>query len=310
MPFFNSSAEESRSNQTEPPEIRQLPLDKMGLGIRYGYRLLSETPIFIGPGGSVGTFTQNRMSCGNCHLDVGRRPNGNSWLDAHSLYPQYREREGKIQTLADRINTCSQHNLGGRPLPVEGQEMRAMLLYFKWLGRGRPALESDPDERIPKLGFLPIPADAVKGAVVYEKNCVTCHGRDGRGKMMSNGSEFQFPPLWGPQSFSTGTSMSRLSIVARFIKGNMPYEPKPGGPSKLTDEEAWNVAAYILNQKRPAWGGKSAFPSISGKPFDYPIGPYDDNFPAEQHRIGPFQPIVDFWTKRQGQKAARATTGV
>ncbi|MES2963464.1 MAG: cytochrome C, partial [Bdellovibrionota bacterium] len=113
-------------------ELRDLPMTKYGLSVRYGYALLADTPKYIGPD-SKRKFAGNSMACANCHMDVGARPLGNSWLDAHSLYPQYREREGKIQTLADRVNTCLQHNLAGKPLPVDGDEMKAITLYYRWL---------------------------------------------------------------------------------------------------------------------------------------------------------------------------------
>ncbi len=290
----------------EPPEFKNFPQDKTHLSIRYGYALLAETPTYIGPQGKSGRYAGNKMACANCHLDVGARPFGNSWLDAHSLYPQFREREGKIQTLADRVNTCLKHNLDGKPLPVDGDEMRAILLYYKWLGRGRPVLDGDNNQRLPALEFMPGPADPEKGKTVYENNCMSCHGSDGAGRMAKDDQNYEFPPLWGKGSFSTGTSMSRLTILARFVKANMPYEAKV----KLSDEEAWNVSAYVLAQSRPPYKGKSPFPSIESKPFDYPIGPYADPFPAKQHMLGPFKPIMDHWISIHGEKAARAASGI
>lgn len=301
-----SMATAAETNHPEPPEFRELPQDKTGLAIRYGFALLAETPIYIGPNGKSGRFARNKIACANCHMNVGAKPLGNSWLDAHSLYPQYRSREGKIQTLADRVNTCLQHNLAGKPLPVEGEEMRAILLYYRWLGRGRPVLDQDKDERLPKLEFLPVAADPAKGKVVFENSCVSCHGSDGAGRLRKDGLSYEFPPLWGKESFSVGTSMSRLSVLARFVKGNMPFEAK----EKLSDEDAWNVSAYVLSQKRPPYVGKSPFPTLEAKPFDYPIGPYADEFPSSQHLLGPFKPVIDHWIKTHGERATRAASGI
>ena len=63
---------------------------------------------------------------------------------------------------------------------------------------------------------------------------------------------------------------------------------------QLTDEEAWDVSAFVLAQSRPHISVPNDWPDISKKPIDHPFGPYADNFPQQQHKLGPFQPIVDF----------------
>jgi thiosulfate dehydrogenase len=100
--------------------------------------------------------------------------------------------------------------------------------------------------------------------------------------------------------------MSRLTVLARFVKGNMPFQ----ATTKLSDEDAWIVSAYLLSQKRPPYEGKSAFPTAESRPFDYPIGPWGDPFPEAQHKFGPFKPILDYVTKVRGERAARAATGI
>ena len=34
-------------------------------------------------------------------------------------------------------------------------------------------------------------------------------------------------------------------------------------------------------------------PSISKKTFDHPFGPFADGFSEEQHKYGPFKPIIE-----------------
>ncbi|MES2963463.1 MAG: c-type cytochrome, partial [Bdellovibrionota bacterium] len=152
----------------------------------------------------------------------------------------------------------------------------------------------------------PDAADPSKGQKVYEAQCIACHGKNGEGRWRADGKSFEFPPLWGKQAWSVGTSMSRLSILARFVKGNMPFN----STTKLSDEDAWNVSAYVLSQKRPPWKGIMPFPVLSSKPFDYPIGPYADRFSEAQHRLGPFKPIIDYWTATQGAEAALSASGI
>ena len=107
---------------------------------------------------------------------------------------------------------------------------------------------------------------------------------------------YVFPPLWGPDSFNDGAGMHRVLTAARFIKARMPF-----GQPDLTDAQAFDVAAYINSQPRPAMQGLEVdYPDRALKPVDSPYPPYADPFPREQHRFGPFQPIRD-WYQAQDQ---------
>ena len=73
---------------------------------------------------------------------------------------------------------------------------------------------------------------------------------------------------------------------------------------QLSDEEAWDVAAFVNSQQRPKKDLHLDWPKISGKPVDHPFGPYADNFTEQQHKYGPFEPIASARkrTKNKGQK--------
>jgi thiosulfate dehydrogenase len=60
----------------------------------------------------------------------------------------------------------------------------------------------------------------------------------------------------------------------------------------LTDEQAWDIAAYINSMPRPEKRFKNDWPDISKKPIDLPFGPYADHFTEEQHKYGPYKEIV------------------
>jgi thiosulfate dehydrogenase len=65
-------------------------------------------------------------------------------------------------------------------------------------------------------------------------------------------------------------------------------------------EDAWDVAAFINSQPRPARAHRELdYPDRAKKPVDAPFPPFADPFPLEQHRLGPFGPILD------AQKAKR-----
>ena len=213
------------------------------------------------------------------------------------MYPQYRAREGEVQTLAERVNACLEHPLQGTALPENGREMKAILLYYKWISRGRADLTSDPDTRLIKLDFLNRAADPKRGSEVFENRCARCHGEQGEGKLRNDEVEYVFLATLGKESYMMGSSMSRVSVLARFIRANMPLGATAERPL-LPEEDAWDVAAFINSQPHPNWAGTSLFPSLSEKPFDFAMGPYGDPFPAEQHLYGPYLPIINLWKGR------------
>jgi thiosulfate dehydrogenase len=134
-------------------------------------------------------------------------------------------------------------------------------------------------------------ADPGRGAEVYAQVCAACHGSDGLGQRAQNGLGYQFPPLWGPDSYNNGAGMSRLLTAAAYALHNMPLGTRFDAPV-LTDEQAYDVAGYIVSQNRPEKANlERDFPIRLQKPIDAPYGPYADGFPAEQHRFGPFGPI-------------------
>ena len=68
-----------------------------------------------------------------------------------------------------------------------------------------------------------------------------------QGAGLKEGRKYTFPPLWGRDSYNAGAGMHRVHTAAAFIKANMPL----GQPNTLTDQEAWDVAAYINGKPRP-----------------------------------------------------------
>jgi len=58
---------------------------------------------------------------------------------------------------------------------------------------------------------------------------------------------YSFPPVWGRDSYNGGAGMHTIATAAAFIKANMPL----GQGNTLTDQQAWDLAAYINAQPRP-----------------------------------------------------------
>ena len=259
--------------------------------VRYGRELIRNTSFYLGPQGIIAQQT-NGMNCQNCHLDAGTRPWGNNYSAVWSSYPKFRERSGTSETVSKRINDCFERSLNGTALDTTGREMRALLAYMEWLGTGIEAKKKPKGSGLAELPFLDRAADPVKGEAIYKAKCESCHQKDGSGLLASSGLTYQYPPLWGEHSYNIGAGLYRLSRFAGYVKNNMPQGVTWENP-QLTDEEAWDVAAFVNSQQRPSRDLSKDWPKIAGKPVDHPFGPYADTFMEEQHKLGPFGPIAE-----------------
>lgn len=255
----------------------------------YGYELIANTSYYLGPKGKVAAIT-NGMNCQNCHLSGGTVPFGNNFGKVYATYPLYRARNNGIQNIYDRINDCFQRSLNGQPLDTTSKEMQAIYAYIKWLGEGVPKGTRYKGTSIMKLKLLSRAANPESGSIVYRAKCESCHGAGGIGQQNEQGTGFVYPPLWGNNSFNTGAGLFRIMNMAGFVKNNMPLGATYLAP-QLTDEEAWDVAAYVNSMPRPDFDQSADWKIISKKPVDAPYGPYIDSFSQRQHKFGPYLPI-------------------
>ena len=235
------------------------------------------------------------MNCQNCHLDAGAKAFGNNYSAVASTYPQMRSRSGSLETIPKRVNDCFQRSLNGLPLDTAGREMQAILAYIDWLGTGIPKGEKPKGAGLVEVPMLDRAADPGRGQKIYAEKCASCHGENGQGLPMPGDSPRYYPPLWGGKSYNEGAGLFRLSRFAGYVKTNMPFGASYQNP-QLTDEEAWDVAAFVNSKPHPAHPFlKTDWPKIEKKPFDHPFGPFADSFPENQHKFGPFGPIVAFY---------------
>lgn len=260
--------------------------------IKYGKELIANTSIYLGPKGKVRAMS-NGMNCQNCHLDAGTRPWGNNYGAVLSTYPKFRGRSGTIENIQKRINDCFERSLNGKGLDSNSREMLAIKSYIEFVGQFVAKDSIPAGTGIWKLKNLKRAADPIKGQLAYEQKCVTCHGQNGEGVMNADGNAYTYPPLWGSHSYNVGAGLYRLSRFAGYIKANMPFGATYDKP-QLTDEESWDIAAYVNSRPRPNKDLSKDWPKISAKPVDHPFGPYDDGFSEKQHKFGPFKPIDEF----------------
>jgi len=263
----------------------------------YGQRLFAQSPELLGPDSADPKMriSGSRLACGSCHLGTGTEPGTLTLLLATEHYPRFSARSGTKTDIEDRVNECMTRSMNGKALERNSPEMIAMAAYIRSLGARNAAMGvslrravEPPAFKTPKRA-----ANLQAGKQVFDERCATCHGADGLGLLATTNKEngYVFPPLWGPDSFNDGAGMHRVLTAARFIKARMPL-----GAAHLTDDQAFDVAAYINDQPRPQMTDLDQdYLDRTAKPIDNGYGPFADSFPLEQHRFGPFQPIEAYY---------------
>lgn len=222
-----------------PPPDAAIPDGPFGDLVRLGQSIFQDTPRYA-PG-----FVGNPLSCRNCHLNRGRAPDSAPMWAAYVHYPEYRRKDDLVNTLQARIQGCFRYSHNGTAPPADDQVLTALVSYFYWMAAGLPVGIKPKVASYPPLADPVSPPSRERGAAVYAASCALCHGADGQGA--GAGGQTVFPPLWGPQSFNWGAGMHQLDKAAAFIQRNMPLAA--GGT--LTDQQAWDVAAYMNSQPRP-----------------------------------------------------------
>jgi thiosulfate dehydrogenase len=276
-----------------PPNIATIGDDAFGRLVKYGHTLFTDTANVIGPlvPNPTKRFAGNNLACQNCHLQAGTQPYAMALVGIWGQFPQYRAREGAVVTLEDRINGCLMRSMNGRALPLGGREIKAFSSYLRWLSTGVADGAKLVGAGTLRINEPPRVADPGHGAQVFAENCATCHGSDGLGQHAENGAGYRYPPLWGSDSYNNGAGMSRLLTAAAYAMHNMPIGTTYDAPVLAVDD-AYDVGAYIIDQKRPEMANLDRdFPIRLEKPIDTPYGPFSDGFSLEQHKFGPFGPI-------------------
>ncbi|MDP2386579.1 MAG: c-type cytochrome [Bacteroidota bacterium] len=260
--------------------------------ILYGKDLIIHTSDYFGPGGKIFKSYTNGMNCQNCHLDGGTKIYGNNYGAVASTYPKYRARSGAMENIYKRVNDCFERSLNGKTLDTNSKEMQSIVAYINWLGKDVQKGKKPEGSGFKEITYLDRAANPDNGKLIYIQKCQSCHQANGEGIMNTDKTAYSYPPLWGNQSYNNGAGLYRISNFAKFVKSNMPLGATHTN-TQLTDEEAWDVAAFVNSQPRPKKDLKNDWPRIEEKPFDHPFGPYADGFDEKQHKYGPFKPILE-----------------
>ncbi len=222
-----------------------------GAAARRGLAILSATR------DSMPAYVGADLRCFSCHLDQGRRPNAVPLTGAYVRYPNYTTRDDRVISIQDRVNNCFNRSLAGRSIPVDGDQMNAIIIYLAVMSRNVAVGSHVPGEGLPKLAMLA--GNPSRGATIFSARCARCHGADGQGIPPAT-------PLWGPRSYSIGASLARLERAATFIRHNMPFD----SAGVLNDQQSFDVAAFVLTHARPDSPGKTQDWADGGAPLDVP----------------------------------------
>ena len=289
------------------PQIGALPYDATGMLVRRGQDLVTATYAHIGPAVADESkrYAGNNLACSNCHLNAGTKKFGIPLWGLNELFPQYSFETGKEITIEDRINSCMTRSMNGKPLPLDSPEMQAFAAYINFLSNGATRGEILAGLGEGKMPELKRAADPLRGKAIYARTCAPCHQSDGLGVLRDRhlpNFGYLNPPLWGPDSFNDGAGMATLITLANFVHFNMPNGTSYSDP-RVTQQNAWDVAAYVISQPRPKRAGLDKdYPDRLRKPAYTPYGPYADGFSQEQHMYGPFGPIRAALARLKAQK--------
>ena len=232
-----------------------IPDGPLGDAIRRGKLIVTRTyetlPEHVG----------NGLHCTSCHLEEGTRAGAASWVGVPGMFPEYRARSGRVDTIEKRVNDCFERSMNGTALDPMGEDMAAVVAYMGFISRGVPAGRTPPDRGFRRISSPPTP-DRAHGAQLYAQKCASCHGPNGEG--ISPGGNYQFPPMWGPRSYTNGAGLARLHTAASFVRWNMPL----GQGGTLTDQESYDLADYFIHQDRPDFARRSRDWPRGGRPDD------------------------------------------
>ncbi|MES1963741.1 c-type cytochrome [Psychrobacter sp. AH5] len=226
------------------PDESTIPDDEYGAAVRRGLLLVNNT--YKEMPNNVG----NQLNCTSFHLANGSEAFAAPWQNMPSIYPIYRSRSGRINTIQERINGCFERSMNGKALDLGSDDMNAIVSYMSWLSKDLPFGVS-PEGR----GFVKVDKslepNTDNGKKLFAEKCSVCHGENGEGQYNDDGT-YVFPAVAGDKSFNDGAGMARTYTAASFIKGKMPF----GQGNTLTDQEAVDIAGYFTHLPRPVKANK------------------------------------------------------
>jgi thiosulfate dehydrogenase len=252
----NMASKPSTKLTISMPDESTIPDDEYGVAIRRGMQLANHT--YQELPNNVG----NKLNCTSCHLNNGSEAYAAPWNGLPGIFPIYRSRDARVNSLQERINGCFQRSMNGKPLEMDSDDMNAFVSYMTWLSQDMPIGVSPEGRGFVKVDNTLTP-DPINGKALFAKTCTTCHGENGEGQYNDDGT-YVYPAIAGENSFNDGAGMARTYKAASFVKGKMPF----GQGNTLTDQEAIDIASYFTHLPRPVKANKDKDWPKGGAPVD------------------------------------------
>jgi len=250
----NAQPQQSNCKVIPPPAKPRTIWERMHWAkIMRGYALATQTyellPTFV---------PTAKLHCASCHLSAGGNSDAAWWVNLKAEYPTK-------PLLQSRINHCFTNSLNGNALCTpaskgdkgncdSNHDMEAFLTYMEWLDEQSKHMRlcNTVLHGYPQISCAT--GNPAAGQQVFIQKCAVCHGLDGQGRYESD--TYFRPALWGKHSFNQAAGMfSDPSFLAAFVRWNMPL--MAGG--ELTDQEAWDLEAFIHSKDRPKSPGAKKF---------------------------------------------------
>ncbi len=155
------------------PDPDALPDDAYGRTVRRGRDLIARTSSLIGPDAPdpAKRHAGNGLDCQSCHIQAGTQQFGIPLAGIWGVFPQYIGRENEVRTLEERVNGCMERSMNGRPLPVDGPEMKSILTYIRHISAPERVGQSLIGRGTPALPLPDRAADPVRGQAIYAETC-------------------------------------------------------------------------------------------------------------------------------------------
>lgn len=238
----DAPGEPSKLPTQELASSSSYPPGELGKAIQLGRTLVKETsehPL-------TSEFVGNTLNCTSCHLDAGEHAKAASFIGVASAYPAFSPRENKVITLEDRILACFERSQNGTRPPLGSKVSVSIAAYITWLSRDVP-IQMNPEEplgpnHITALAIGDYQPNAEHGQRLYAERCATCHSEDGAGTE-------EGPPVWGDRSYNDGAGLAKVGNLASWLRVAMPLDD-----ADLTEEQAFDIANYLIAQPRPKFG--------------------------------------------------------
>jgi cytochrome c553 len=181
-------------------------------------------------------------TCAGCHSDLGQGGSRGEYPRLAGQQVKYLEAQLKAFRARTRVNIPMYPYTQERELPDEDiKDVSAYLasieLPTKW-----PVFK-DTDDALTRLTLtervmiIPrVTGNLVNGEAIYQKKCVTCHGKTGMGRGM-------FPMLVGQY---TSYLMRQME---KYIKGERPHDEEGVGGvlNTLKEEDLQDILAYLTS---------------------------------------------------------------